>query len=72
LGHATIEWVYVGVVISLLTWVGVESWNVERIVEHVPAEAETIQLTGQQWFWTFEHLFCIKDTGEILVKQVFP
>jgi cytochrome c oxidase subunit 2 len=72
MGHATIEWVYVGVVISLLTWVGAESWNVERIVEHVPAEAETIKVTGQQWFWTFEHEDGKKETGELHLKQGVP
>jgi cytochrome c oxidase subunit 2 len=72
MGHATIEWVYVGVVISLLTWVGAESWNVERIVEHVPAEAETIKVTGQQWFWTFEHQDGKKETGELHLKQGVP
>ena len=72
MGHATIEWVYVGVVISLLTWVGVESWNVERIVEHVPAEAETIKVIGQQWFWTFEHQDGKKEAGELHVKQGVP
>jgi len=71
-GHATIEWVYVGVVISLLTWVGAESWNVERLVEHVPAEAETIKVTGQQWFWTFEHQDGKKETGQVHVKQGVP
>ena len=72
MGHATIEWVYVGVVISLLTWVGVESWNVERVVEHVPAEAQTIKVIGQQWFWTFEHQDGKKETGELHVKQGVP
>jgi cytochrome c oxidase subunit 2 len=72
MGHATIEWVYVGVVISLLTWVGAESWNVERIVEHVPAEAETIKVVGQQWFWTFEHQDGKKETGELHLKQGVP
>jgi cytochrome c oxidase subunit II len=72
MGHATIEWVYVGVVISLLTWVGAESWNVERQVEHVPAEAETIKVTGQQWFWTFEHEDGKKETGQLHVKQGVP
>jgi cytochrome c oxidase subunit II len=72
MGHATIEWVYVGVVISLLTWVGAESWNVERIVEHVPAEAETIKVTGQQWFWTFEHPDGKKETGQLHLKQGVP
>jgi cytochrome c oxidase subunit 2 len=72
MGHATIEWVYVGVVIALLTWVGAESWNVERLVEHVPAEAETIKVIGQQWFWTFEHEDGKKETGELHVKQGVP
>jgi cytochrome c oxidase subunit II len=72
LGHATIEWVYIGVVISILTWVGAESWNVERVVEHVPAEAETIKVTGQQWFWTFEHEDGKKETGELHLKQGVP
>ena len=72
MGHATVEWVYVGVVIVLLTWVGAESWNIERIVEHVPAEAETIKVTGQQWFWTFEHQDGKKETGELHLKQGVP
>lgn len=72
MGHATIEWVYVGVVIAILTWVGAESWNVERLVEHVPAEAETIKVIGQQWFWTFEHEDGKKETGQLHVKQGVP
>jgi cytochrome c oxidase subunit II len=72
MGHATIEWVYVGVVISLLTWVGAESWNVERLVEHVPPEAETIKVIAQQWFWTFEHQDGKKETGQLHVKQGVP
>lgn len=72
MGHATVEWVYVGVVISLLVWVGAESWNVERLVEHVPAEAETIKVIGQQWFWTFVHEDGKKETGELHVKQGVP
>ena len=27
------EWIYIGVVISLLAYVGAEAWNVERIVD---------------------------------------
>ena len=39
-GHSSWpEWVYIGVVVSLLCYVGAEAWNVERIVEHVPADA---------------------------------
>jgi cytochrome c oxidase subunit II len=72
MGHATVEWVYVGVVISLLTWVGAESWNVERIIEHVPTDAETIKVIGQQWFWTFEHQDGTKEVGQLHVKQGVP
>jgi cytochrome c oxidase subunit II len=72
MGHATVEWVYIGVVISLLTWVGAESWNIERIVEHVPANAETIKVIGQQWFWTFEHQDGTKEVGQLHVKQNVP
>ena len=72
MGHATVEWVYVGVVISLLTWVGAESWNIERIVEHVPLNAETIKVIGQQWFWTFEHQDGTREVGQLHVKQGVP
>ena len=72
MGHATIEWVYVGVVISLLTWVGAESWNVERQVEHIPPETETIKVIGQQWFWTFEHQDGKKEIGQLHLKQNVP
>ena len=40
------EWIYVGVIIALMVWVGAEAWNVERLVEHVPADAEVIIVTG--------------------------
>ncbi len=64
-GHSTWpEWVYVGVVIALLCYVGAEAWNIERIVEHVPEDAEIIKVTGQQWLWTFEHEDGTKEIGE--------
>jgi cytochrome c oxidase subunit 2 len=66
------EWVYVGVVISLLTYVGAESWNIEHKIEHVPENAETIRVTGQQWFWTFEHQDGTKEIGELHVKKGVP
>ena len=72
MGHATVEWVYVGVVISLLTYVGAESWNVERTLEHAPQEAEIIKVTGQQWFWTFEHADGTTEIGELHVKKGVP
>lgn len=66
------EWVYIGVVIALLAYVGAEAWNVERIVEHAPAEAEVIKVTGQQWFWTFEREDGTKEVGELHVKKGMP
>jgi cytochrome c oxidase subunit 2 len=72
MGHATVEWVYVGVVVSLLTYVGAESWNVERVLEHAPQEAEIVKVTGQQWFWTFEHADGTKEIGELHVKKGVP
>ena len=72
MGHATVEWVYVGVVISLLTYVGAESWNVERVLEHAPQESEIIKAIGQQWFWTFEHADGTKEIGELHVKKGVP
>ena len=66
------EWIYIGVVIVLLAYVGAEAWNVERIVEHVPAEAEVIKVTGQQWFWTFERADGTKEVGELHVKKGQP
>jgi cytochrome c oxidase subunit II len=72
MGHATVEWVYVGVVVSLLTYVGAESWNVERVLEHAPQESEIIKVIGQQWFWTFEHADGTKEIGELHVKKGVP
>ena len=72
MGHATVEWVYVGVVVSLLTWVGAESWNVERVLEHAPPESEIVKVIGQQWFWTFEHADGTKEIGELHVKKGVP
>jgi cytochrome c oxidase subunit II len=72
MGHATVEWVYVGVVVSLLTYVGAESWNIEHLIEHAPAEAENIKVTGQQWFWTFEHEDGRQEVGELHVTRGVP
>ena len=63
------EWVYVGVVVALLCYVGAEAWNIERIVEHVPADAEIIKVTGQQWLWTFEHEDGTKEIGELHLEK---
>lgn len=72
MGHATIEWVYVGAVSALLIWVGSAAWDVERVLEHVPPEAETIKVIGQQWFWSFEHADGTKEINELHVKKDIP
>ena len=72
MGHATSEWIYVGVVVCLLTWVGADSWNVEHQLEAIPPNAETVKVIGQQWFWTFEHSDGTKEVGELHLKQNVP
>ena len=54
---------------TLMCYVGAEAWNIERIIEHVPADAEIIQVTGQQWLWTFEHEDGTKEIGELHLEK---
>lgn len=69
MGHATVEWVYIGVVIAILCYVGADAWNIERLLEHVPEDAKVIKVTGQQWLWTFEHEDGKKEISELhLIK----
>ena len=72
MGHATSEWIYVGVVVSLLVWVGADSWNIEHQLEAAPPNAETVKVIGQQWFWTFEHADGTKEVGELHLKENVP
>src|SRR5215211_7753587 len=72
MGHAQYEWIYIAAVVALLIWVGASSWDVERIIEEVPADAETIKVTGQQWFWSFEHSDGTKEVNELHVEQGKP
>lgn len=68
MGHA-IEWIYIGVVIAILCYVGADAWNIERLLEHVPENAEAIKVTAAQWVWTFEHEDGSREVGELhLVK----
>jgi cytochrome c oxidase subunit 2 len=71
-GHAMYEWVYIAAVVAILIWVGAASWDVERIIEEVPADAETIKVIGQQWFWSFEHADGTKEVNELHVQQDKP
>jgi cytochrome c oxidase subunit 2 len=71
-GHAIYEWVYIAAVVAILIWVGASSWDVERIIEEVPANAETIKVIGQQWFWSFEHADGTKEINELHVEQGKP
>ena len=71
-GHAMYEWVYIAAVVAILIWVGASSWDVERIIEEVPADAETIKVVGQQWFWSFEHADGTKEINELHVQKDKP
>ena len=66
------EWVYIAAVVAILIFVGVASWDVERIIEEVPADAETIKVVGQQWFWSFEHADGTKEVNELHVQKDKP
>jgi len=72
MGHATPEWVYVFVVIALLTWVGAESWRVEHTLEYAPPNSETVRVIGQQWFWSFEHADGTQEINELHLKTDVP
>jgi len=63
------EWIYIGVVVALLCYVGAEAWNIERIIDHPPEDAEIIKVTAQQWFWSFEHEDGTKEIGELHLKK---
>lgn len=71
MGHGTIEWVYIGVVIAVLIYVGADAWNVEKFLDDAPEEAQVVKVTAQQWFWTFEHEDGRRELGELhLVKDI--
>lgn len=72
MGHATVEWVYVGVVIAILCYIGADAWNIERLLEHAPEDAEVIKVTGQQWLWTFEHEDGTREISELHLVQGRP
>ncbi|MGB9004055.1 MAG: hypothetical protein WCC52_09650 [Nitrosotalea sp.] len=67
MGHDTAEWVFVAIVIAVLCYVGVDSWVVQKAVEDVPANAEVIKVTGQQWYWSFEHADGTKEISTLHV-----
>jgi len=70
MGHSNwAEWIYVGVVVALLCYVGAEAWNIVNLIEHVPEDAETIKVTAQLWVWSFEHEDGTKEIGELHLKK---
>ena len=72
-GHSSWpEWVYIGVVVAILVWVGADSWYIEKLIDHAPVDAEIIKVTGQQWFWSFEHADGTKEVGELHLKKGHP
>ena len=46
MSHAMIEWVYVGVVVALLIYIGAAAWDVERVLDHPPENSKVIKVTG--------------------------
>jgi cytochrome c oxidase subunit 2 len=71
MGHGTLEWVYVGVVVAVLIYIGADAWNVETFLDHAPEDAQVVKVTAQQWFWTFEHEDGRRELGELhLVKDI--
>ncbi|HXX97276.1 MAG TPA: cupredoxin domain-containing protein [Candidatus Bathyarchaeia archaeon] len=70
--HSMYEWIYIGVVIALLVWVGADSWNIEHMLEAVPPNAEVIKVIGQQWFWTFQHVDGTREVSQLHVIQGIP
>src|SRR5215207_1806179 len=58
--------------VAILIFVGAASWDVERIIEEVPADAESIKVIGQQWFWSFEHADGTKEVNELHVQKDKP
>ena len=43
MGHATYEWIYVAVVVALLTWVGADAWNTEHKLEDYSSSGTSYQ-----------------------------
>jgi len=72
MGHGTLEWVYIGVVVAVLIYVGADAWNVERFLDHAPEEARVVKVTAQQWFWTFEHEDGRRELGELHLEKGIP
>ena len=66
------EWIYIGVVVAILVWVGADSWYIEHLLDKVPEDAKIIKVTGQQWFWSFEHDDGTKEVGELHLKKGQP
>lgn len=72
MGHAMMEWVYVGVVVSLLVYLGAAAWDVERLLHHPPKDIQVVKVVGQQWFWTFEHEDGTREIGELHLQKGVP
>lgn len=72
MGHAMIEWVYVGVVVMILVYLGAAAWDVERFLDHPPKDSKVVKVTAQQWLWTFEHEDGTKEVGELHLQKGVP
>lgn len=67
-----IEWVYVGVVVVILVYLGAAAWDVERYLDHPPAEARVVKVVGAQWVWTFEHEDGTREVSQLHLEKGVP
>lgn len=72
MGHAMIEWIYVGVVVMLLVYLGAAAWDVERYLDRPPADSKVIKVTGRQWLWTFEHEDGTQEVAQLTLQKGVP
>lgn len=67
-----IEWIYVGVVVMLLVYLGAAAWDVERFLDHPPKDSKVVKVTGQQWLWTFEHEDGTREVSQLTLQKGVP
>lgn len=72
MSHAKIEWVYVGVVVAILVYLGAAAWDVERQLDHPPKDSKVVKVIAQQWIWTFEYEDGTKEIGELHLQKGVP
>ena len=56
----------------ILVYLGADAWNVERIIDHPPADARVVKVTASQWLWTFEHEDGTREVSELHLQRGVP